>query len=65
MSQRHIRSRGFRKAEASLKLEGMDPSGTPLYEGLKKRLIAGDITFEQGCEEILAHYTSRAKLKRA
>ncbi len=27
-----LRIEGFRKAEASLRLEGMDPSGTPLYE---------------------------------
>ncbi|EFC6683799.1 addiction module antidote protein, HigA family, partial [Escherichia coli] len=26
-----LRIEGFRKAEASLRLEGMDPSGTPLY----------------------------------
>lgn len=65
MSQRHLRARGFRKAEASLKLEGMDPTGTPLYEGIKKRLINGEISYQQGREEILAHYTSRAKLKRA
>ncbi|MEN5023202.1 antitoxin VbhA family protein [Pantoea agglomerans] len=65
MSQRHLLSRGFKKAEASLKLEGMDPSGTPLYESVKKRLLAGEITFEQGREEIVAHYTSRTKLKQA
>lgn len=65
MSRRHLRVSGFRKAEASLKLEGMDPTGTPLYENIKKRLINGEISFNQGREEILAHYTSRAKLKRA
>ncbi len=26
----------------------MDPSGTPLYEGIKQRIIAGEITYEQG-----------------
>ena len=30
-----LRLTGFRKAEASLRLEGMDPSGTPLYESVK------------------------------
>lgn len=54
------RTEGFRKAEASLRLEGMDPTGTPLYENIKKRIIAGDITYEQGRAEILAHYQKRA-----
>ncbi len=30
MSNSSVRARGFEKAEASLRLEGMDPSGTPL-----------------------------------
>ncbi|HFN3634696.1 Uncharacterised protein [Enterobacter hormaechei] len=54
------RTEGFRKAEASLRLEGMDPVGTPLYENIKKRIISGDITYEQGRAEILAHYQKRA-----
>lgn len=52
-----LRIEGFRKAEASLKLEGMDPSGTPLYESVKARIISGDLTYEQGRSEILAYYT--------
>jgi len=39
-----LRLTGFRKAEASLRLEGMDPSGMPLYESVKARLLSGDIT---------------------
>lgn len=52
-----IRIEGFRKAEASLRLEGMDPSGTPLYESVKARIISGELTHEQGRSEIFAHYT--------
>ena len=52
-----IRIEGFRKAEASLRLEGMDPSGTPLYESVKARIISGDLTYEQGRSEIFAYYT--------
>lgn len=52
---------GFRKAEASLKLEGMDPSGTPFYESVKSRIISGEITYEQGKAEILSHYKARAE----
>lgn len=55
-----LRAEGFRKAEASLKLEGMDPSGTSLYESIKARIIAGDLTYEQGRSEIMAHYTAVA-----
>ncbi|HID3308344.1 TPA: antitoxin VbhA family protein [Escherichia coli] len=54
------RTEGFRKAEASLRLEGMDPAGTPLYENIKERVISGDITYEQGRAEILAHCQKRA-----
>lgn len=51
---------GFRKAEASLRLEGMDPSGTPFYESVKARILSGDITFDEGRAEIRAHYQNRA-----
>ncbi|EOI5913939.1 HigA family addiction module antitoxin [Enterobacter hormaechei] len=52
-----LRIEGFRKAEASLRLEGMDLSGTPLYESVKARIISGDLTYEQGRSEIFAYYT--------
>ncbi|ELY4797921.1 HigA family addiction module antidote protein [Cronobacter sakazakii] len=52
-----LRIEGFRKAEASLRLEGKDPSGTPLYESVKARIILGELTYEQGRSEILAYYT--------
>jgi addiction module HigA family antidote len=51
-----LRIEGFRKAEASLRLEGTDPSGTPLYESVKARIISGELTYEQGCSEIFAYY---------
>lgn len=35
----------------------MDPSGTPLYESVKARIISGDLTYEQGRSEIFAYYT--------
>lgn len=40
------RRRGFMKAEASLRLEGIDPSGIPRYESIKARVISGEITYE-------------------
>lgn len=52
-----LRIEGFRKAEVSLRLEGMDPSSTPLYDSIKARIISGELTYEQGRSEILAYYT--------
>lgn len=52
-----LRIEGFRKAEASLRIDGMDPSGTPLYESVKARIISGELTYDQGHSEILAYYT--------
>jgi len=54
-----LRLTGFRKAEASLRLEGMDPSGTPLYESVKARLLSGTLTFDGARAEIMAHYKKR------
>lgn len=56
-SYSRLRIEGFRKAEASLRLKGMDPSGTLLYESIKARIISGELTYEQGRSEILAYYT--------
>ncbi|QSC93548.1 antitoxin VbhA family protein [Escherichia coli] len=64
MSNSSVRARGFEKAEASLRLEGMDPSG-PLYEGIKQRIIAGEITYEQGRAEIFEYHAQRAKQHQA
>ena len=71
MSNSSVRARGFEKAEASLRLEGMDPSGPhpppppPLYEGIKQRIIAGEITYEQGRAEIFEYHAQRAKQHQA
>ncbi|WP_210480511.1 antitoxin VbhA family protein [Pantoea ananatis] len=54
------RQEGFRKAEASLDLEGLNPSGTLLYESIKARLISGHLTYAEGRAEILAYYQNHA-----
>jgi hypothetical protein len=46
--------RGFAEAEASLFLEGLTPSAN--FFAVKARILAGEITFEQGQEEILAYH---------
>lgn len=44
----------FAEAEASVRLEGLTPSAN--FFIVKARVLAGDITFEQGQEEILAYH---------
>ncbi len=43
-----LRLTGFRKAEASLRLEGMDPSGTPLYESERHGFFPVTLPFDEG-----------------
>ena len=62
MSEKQRRE-GFRKAEASLRLEGLDPSGTPHYEIVKARIISGEISYEQGRKEIFDYYVQKARSK--
>ena len=50
--------RGFAEGEASQRLEGIEP-GEP-YWTVKARILAGEITFEQGLAEIAAHHRPRA-----
>jgi len=54
-----LRLTGFRKAEASLRLEGMDPSGTPLYESVKARILSGEVTYDEARAEVLAYHRKR------
>lgn len=42
----------YREAEASLRLEGLDPSGDPAYEGVKARVIAGTLSLDDAAAEI-------------
>jgi hypothetical protein len=48
---------GFAEAEASVRLEGLMP--TENFFAVKERILAGEITFEQGHEEILAFHRSK------
>ncbi|HME59421.1 MAG TPA: antitoxin VbhA family protein [Terracidiphilus sp.] len=48
---------GFAEAEASLRLEGLTPTDN-LY-AVKARILAGEITFEQGKQEILAYHRTK------
>jgi hypothetical protein len=52
---RETMERAFEQAEASLRLEGMTP--TEVFFKVKERVLAGEITLDQGAEEINAHHT--------
>jgi hypothetical protein len=44
----------FAEAEASVRLEGLAPSAN--FFAVKAKVLAGEITFEQGREDILAYH---------
>jgi hypothetical protein len=46
--------RGFAEGEASQRLEGLEP-GEP-YWSVKARILAGEITLDQGLREIAAYH---------
>ncbi len=50
----------FREAEASLRLEDLDPSGSEPYESLKAQVIAGKLSIEQAEAATLAHFQNLA-----
>jgi hypothetical protein len=49
--------RGFAEGEASGRLEGLTP--TDNFFAVKARILAGEITFDQGQEEILAFHRTK------
>jgi hypothetical protein len=49
--------RGFAEGEASQRLEGLE-IGEP-YWSVKARILAGEITFDQGLEEIAAYHRAK------
>ena len=52
--EREKLERGFAEGEASLFLSGMRP--TEFGYSVMNRILAGEISCEQGQDEILAHY---------
>jgi hypothetical protein len=56
--EREKLERGFAEGEASQRLEGLDLSEP--YLTVKTRILAGEITFEQGLDEIAAHHRQTA-----
>jgi len=50
--------RGFAEGEASLRLEGLEPTSFGL--SLKERVLSGEISIEQADAELRAHYVPAA-----
>jgi antitoxin HigA-1 len=50
--------RDFAEAEASVRLEGLTPSAN--FYAVKARVLAGQISFEQGRNEILAFHGTKS-----
>jgi hypothetical protein len=50
----------FADAEASLRIEGLDPAGRPHYEAIKAQVIAGTLTFEEAIEALKKHQAKAA-----
>ena len=48
----------FTEAEASVRLEGLTPSAN--FYAVKARVLAGEISFEQGQEDILAYHRTKS-----
>ena len=51
-----LRTEAFREAEASLLLEGLDPTTDPRYREIKAKLIAGAISFDEAEAALNAQY---------
>lgn len=56
------RAQAFEDAEASLLLEGLDPTVGPRYLEIKQQLIAGTLTFDEAEAAIKAHFAQSGAL---
>ena len=56
--EREKLERDFTEAEASVRLEGLTPSAN--FYAVKARVLAGEISFEQGQEDILAYHRTKS-----
>lgn len=59
--EREEREAAFRKVEASLLLEGLDPRTVPIYRTVKAKLIDGAMSVEEAKSAISDHFCRRAR----
>jgi hypothetical protein len=50
------RDMAFELSEASVRLEGIDPTTSPTYMALRARVVAGEITTDEAGDLLLASY---------
>jgi hypothetical protein len=48
--EREAQVNDFSELEASFRLEGMDPSGDPIYEAAKAAVLSGEMTLDEAIE---------------
>jgi hypothetical protein len=48
--RREAQVKDFSELEASFRLEGVDPSGDPIYEAAKAAVLAGEMTLDEAIE---------------
>lgn len=53
------RLKAFREAEASLRLEGLDPTHSSVYRDTKAKVVNGAMTTQDAKEAISAYHRSR------
>ncbi|MFU8797088.1 MAG: antitoxin VbhA family protein [Gammaproteobacteria bacterium] len=59
------REKAFREAEASLRLEGLHPSGSEPYDTIKARIISGEMNSAEGKAVISAYHIEQNKNRNA
>ncbi len=52
---------GFRRAEASCLLEGIDPNQSAPYVAIKARVLGGEIDIDKAIQLTVDHYKSLAE----
>jgi len=55
MTEEQVRAEGFRQAEASNLLEGLDSSGDVFYQALKARVISGALDIDDAIKLMVVH----------
>lgn len=59
------RLKAFREAEASLRLEGLDPTRSSVYRDIKAQVVNETMTTQDAKEAISAHHRSRNRARVA
>ena len=61
-AQRQRYQKRFSTIESSFRIEGMDPSGDPVYEDVKARVLAGEMTPKQALAQLVNSSRSRRRV---